>query len=256
MESRAADFRGKAREVLRGRWMLAVVAGLIAAFLGAPEGVNSGIEFSANTAEGFCMNFNLAGWSVYSKSFFEMDAHPYMMAGALYVVVLALIFSVFFYILGRIVEVGYMRFHLDLYDGTEPQVQTLFGQFSNWKTIIITNILKSLYEFVGMLFLIIPGIIIGYNYAMTDYILVEHPDLTASEAMSRSKEMMYGNRLRLFCMEISFIGWILLCIPTFGIGDLWLRPYMTAAKTAFYREISGKADTEPIVDGFAEMFEG
>lgn len=57
MESRAADFRGKAREVLRGRWMLAVIAGLIAAFLGAPEGVNSGIEFSANTAEGGMRTF-------------------------------------------------------------------------------------------------------------------------------------------------------------------------------------------------------
>lgn len=149
---------------------------------------------------GDCMDFNLAGWSVYSKSFFKMDVHP------LYVAVLAVIFSVFFYILGRIVEVGYMRFHLDLYDGTEPQVQTLFGQFSNWKTIIITNMLKSFYEFVGMLFLIIPGIIIGYNYAMTDYILVEHPDLTASEAMNRSKEMMYGNRLRLFVWKSAFLA--------------------------------------------------
>ena len=62
--------------------------------------------------------------------------------------------------------------------------------------------------------------------------------------MERSKQMMYGNRFRLFCLEISFIGWSLLCLLTFGIGNLWLTPYVQTATAAFYREIS---DTEHVV---------
>ena len=79
----------------------------------------------------------------------------------------------------------------------------------------------------------------GYSYAMTGYILAEHPELTASEAIERSKEMTSGNRFRLFCLQFSFIGWSILCAFTFGIGNLWLRPYQQAATAAFYRDISG-----------------
>lgn len=94
------------------------------------------------------------------------------------------------------------------------------------------------------LLFIIPGIVASYSYAMTGYILAEDPDLTASQAIQRSKEMMRGNRWRLFCLQLSFIGWIILCLFTFGIGNLFLNPYQTAADAAFYREISGTGGME------------
>ena len=91
---------------------------------------------------------------------------------------------------------------------------------------------------LGIVF-IIPGIIAAYSYAMTGYILAEHPELTAGEAIDRSKQMMYGNRWRLFCLQFSFIGWDILSSLSLGIGTLWLRPYKQAATAAFYRDISG-----------------
>ena len=90
---------------------------------------------------------------------------------------------------------------------------------------------------------------------MTPYILADNPDLSPSEALKMSKEMMRGNKWRLFCLGFSFIGWQLLCGLTLGIGYLWLNPYMAAAHADFYREISGtrpviilepKTDYEPI----------
>jgi len=62
--------------------------------------------------------------------------------------------------------------------------------------------------------------------------------MTASEAIARSKQMMYGNRFRLFCLQLSFIGWDILCALTLGIDYLWLTPYRQAATAAFYREVS------------------
>lgn len=78
---------------------------------------------------------------------------------------------------------------------------------------------------------------------MTEYILAEHPEFTASEAIDRSKQMMSGNRWRLFCMQFSFIGWDILSALTLGIGSLWVRPYKQAATAAFYREVSGTEQT-------------
>ncbi len=89
------------------------------------------------------------------------------------------------------------------------------------------------------LLFIIPGIIASYSYAMTEYILADHPELSATEAISRSKQMMGGNKWRLFCLQFSFIGWSILCSFTFGIGNLWMTPYKQAATAVFYREVSG-----------------
>ena len=134
-----------------------------------------------------------------------------------------------------------MKFNLDLVDRQkEAEISTMFGYFQYWKTTACARLLQSVYVLLWSLLFIIPGIIAGYSYAMTSYILAENPELTASEAIERSKQMMSGNRWRLFCMQISFIGWdILSALLTFGIGGLWITPYKQAATAAFYREISG-----------------
>jgi uncharacterized membrane protein len=74
---------------------------------------------------------------------------------------------------------------------------------------------------------------------MAFYIMEENPSIGIMDAISESKEMMRGNKFRLFCLGLSFIGWVLLCVITFGIGFLWLGPYANAAFAAFYLDISG-----------------
>ena len=160
---------------------------------------------------------------------------------ATYIAIFAIITAIALFILGSIVEVGYMKFNLDLVDRQkEAEIGTMFGYFQFWKSAACARLLKGVYVLLWSLLFIIPGIIAGYSYAMTSYILAENPELTASEAIERSKQMMSGNRWRLFCVQISFIGWELLsALLTFGIGGLWITPYKQAATAAFYREISG-----------------
>ena len=93
--------------------------------------------------------------------------------------------------------------------------------------------------FLWSLLFIIPGIIASYSYAMIPYIQAEHPEMAPGDVLARSKEMMEGNRWRLFCLQFSFIGWSILSSLTLGIGNLWLTPYKQAATAAFYRDISG-----------------
>ena len=103
------------------------------------------------------------------------------------------------------------------------------------------QLLRSIYIFLWSLLFVIPGIYAAYGYAMTPYILLENPEMTANEAITKSKELMHGNRWRLFCLEISFIGWALLAaLLTLGIGVLWLKPYMETSFAAFYREIKAE----------------
>ena len=92
------------------------------------------------------------------------------------------------------------------------------------------------------LLLVIPGIIKCFSYAMTPFILEEHPELTANEAIDHSRAMMKGHKFDLFWLYLSFIGWGILCIPTLGIGTFWLIPYMQTAQASFYEDV--KADYE------------
>ena len=71
---------------------------------------------------------------------------------------------------------------------------------------------------------------------MTPFIMAENPGMTAKDAITASKEAMKGHKWELFCLDFSFIGWLLLVLLTAGIGSLFLTPYIEAAYAAFYRD--------------------
>ena len=236
----AADFRSIARNALSGRWAIAVITGLIAALLGAVASNGPEIKFNIGD-NGANVGLEFAGQQIYtSGNGWNEQLTGFIVSGATFIVIAALVMAVVYFILGSVIGVGYSRFNLDLVDRQkEPEIGSLFGYFKYWKTTAVASLLQGLYVFLWSLLFIIPGIIAGYSYAMTSYILAENPELTASEAIEQSKQMMSGNRFRLFCLQFSFIGWDLLCALTLGIGNLWLRPYKRAAEAAFYREVSG-----------------
>ncbi|MBN1326795.1 MAG: DUF975 family protein [Candidatus Cloacimonetes bacterium] len=101
-------------------------------------------------------------------------------------------------------------------------------------------LLMNLYVFLWSLLLIIPGIIAAYSYRMVFFILIDNPEMSVVEILRKSKAMMYGYKGKLFLLDLSFIGWAILSILTFGIGFIWLYPYMTASLTVFYEQLKGE----------------
>ncbi len=233
----ASDFRQIAKNALRDRWSIPVLAGLLASLMGAIASYLPQFNFSFSTD--FLSGLSDAG---FSEEFITLIIGIFLVIFGV-----ALVIGIARFILGSIILVGYYQFNLDLVDGQKaPSIGTLFGFFKNWKTVVAAMFLQNLYVFLWTLLFIIPGIIVGYSYAMTGYILAQHPELTANEALKQSKQMMSGNRFRLFCLQLSFIGWDILCAFTLGVGYLWLTPYKQAATAAFYREVSGTEYVAPI----------
>lgn len=250
----AADFRTISREALRGKWLIAVITGLVASLLGALGSEGPEVKLNIDASSGIDVGLEYAGKTILSTNGGFNEGLAAVIAGSvIYTALAAIVLAIVYFILGSIIEVGYAKFNLDLVDRTEAKIETLFQYFNHWKATATTRFLKGFYILLWSLLFIIPGIIAGYSYAMTGYILAEHPELTASEAIDRSKSMMEGNRFRLFCLELSFIGWGILCAFTWGIGNLWLRPYKQAATAAFYREISGTERTEGAGDSYETL---
>ncbi len=123
--------------------------------------------------------------------------------------------------------------------------------FLAYRHKIGSNIVLSVIQGLDLLlwgFVPFMGIIKHYSYAMTYYIKVENPDLTANEVITKSREMMFGYKWKLFCLDLSFIGWYLLELITLGVASLWIAPYKAAAYAHFYEELKEIRANEIIIE--------
>ena len=213
------ELRAIARENLQGNWGISVGVALVAALLGGMVTGSGNISFQFN--ENTVRNLPPVFWGFLLP----------------FVSVVGLL-GLAMFIIGGVVELGYAKFLLKQHDKKELVFADLFSQFERFGTGFAQRFLRTLYTALWTLLFVVPGIIKSLSYAMTPFILEDHPELTASEAINRSKKLMDGHKMDLFILNLTFIGWGILSVLTFGIGFLFLNPYQNAAYAAFYRDIS------------------
>ncbi len=168
---------------------------------------------------------------------------------------LAGILSIVQMVMGGPIRQGYCTFLLKQQDGETLDVQEVLSQLHNFGPGFVLRLLQGLYTVLWGLLLIVPGFVASYSYAMAPFIMAENPEMTPSEAISASKELMNGHKWELFCLNFSFIGWQILSMLTLGVGALVLNPYMNAAQAAFYRNLCPKALPQPTIDYLPENTE-
>jgi hypothetical protein len=111
----------------------------------------------------------------------------------------------------------------------------------NWLNVGITMFLRNIYTWLWYL-TIIGGIIKRYEYRMIPYILAENPKIKIKEAFKLSKEMMKGNKFKAFLLDLSFIGWSIVSLFTFGLLNiLYVNPYKSATKAELYMVLRNNA---------------
>ena len=217
----SSDFRERARQMLRGKWGIAILTTFVAGLLGGlvTGSGNVSLDLDQDTVE-----------IIYRL---PKIVRTYLAVAAS----IGATFGFVTFIIGGTVKLGYCKFLLNLHDNKPADIKDLFSQFDRFGDGFLLSLLTALYTFLWSLLFVIPGIIAGYKYAMAPFIMAENPGMKPNEAITASKELMDGNKLDLFCLDWSFIGWVLLNMLTLGIGGLWLRPYTNAARAAFYRNL-------------------
>lgn len=228
----AEDFRRIAREALNGRWALAVGTGFVAALLGAGSvGGSSGRHNSGSGGHN-------EGYGI--GDLLSTDLGRAVFIAFVGTASVVLLWGLITFIIGGVIELGYCRFNKNLIIDNHPQFSDLFSQFNMFGKALGLRIVTSIFIFLWSLLFVIPGIIAAYRYSMAFYIMNDNPSIDIMEAIEQSKAMMQGNKGRLFCLHISFIGWAFLSVLTCGIGFFWLAPYINASVAAFYLEVSGQ----------------
>lgn len=213
------EYKRAARASLRGNWAPAVLASLALLFLAVLLSAPTELFLYANL--GPALFFGLQAGSLLISTFLVVP-----------------------------LGVGYAVACLMLYETNDDRLsENMFKTaFSRYWHKVGGMFLMSLKVWLWSLLLVIPGIIMAHAYAMTPYILEEHPEIGAWEASRVSQKMMRGHKFRLFRLNLSFIGWALLCVPTLGVGFLWLVPYMQMSQAAFYSDLKAQQGDAAITE--------
>ncbi|MCR5294519.1 MAG: DUF975 family protein [Lachnospiraceae bacterium] len=138
-------------------------------------------------------------------------------------------------------QIGCRRFFVeDLYSPVD--LTFLQAGFSpNYWNVVKIKFFESLFITLWTLLLIVPGIVKAYEYRMVDYLLADYPDMPMEEAFARSRQMMQGEKMNAFWLDLSFLGWWILTLFTAGLlGVFYVSPYKNLTDAALYAALSDK----------------
>ncbi len=212
-----SEYRAQARETLKGRWnemaLLMLVMSLIAVFFAVPNYIGTLAEMA---------------WLALSGSGCSL-------------LVTWLITVPLSYAFANLCLAYARREELE-----DSYFSALFKDFAaNWSKYVLSGLLVGL--LVGLIAiptLMIGAIILGLAYSMVPYVIRDNKEMGVREVLRTSRLMMRGHKWQLFVLELTFIGWALLCIFTLGIGLLWLQPYMATSYAHFYEDVKAEYEAK------------
>lgn len=148
--------------------------------------------------------------------------------------------GIFFYF----VTVGLTYFMVKFINDEDHNFKDLFRFANDYVRIFVVNLLQGIFIVLWSLLLIIPGIMKAFAYALVPFILADdkYKDLSYTEVLKKSEQMMKGHKMDYFVFCLSFIGWFFLTILTFGLLLIWLSPYYETARVKFLNDIKVTAE--------------
>ena len=116
---------------------------------------------------------------------------------------------------------------------------------SHYKNVVKTAFLRDLFIWLWSLLFVIPGIIKSYEYRLVPYIVSENPNINYKDALAESKKLMQGNKWKSFVLDLSFIGWDILSLMTWGFLDIFfVGPYKASTDAALYETLKYGIDAK------------
>lgn len=212
-------------------YVSAVVVALLMGIFGTLSGESSARRVSENS-------------DIYSGNLFNVGMITGLLAGIATVVILIVLVAKVF--VGNLLKMGGYRFFI-LNQTAQPGIGTLLDGFrsGHYVNIVLTMFLRDLFTTLWSLLLVVPGIVKHYEYLMVPYIIAENPAMDYKEAFQISKQMMDGEKMEAFIMDLSFLGWYLLSAVTCGLlAIFYVNPYVQASFAEMYTFNKQKAYQE------------
>ena len=216
-----AELKMRGNMAFKKNYVSAVVVALLMGIFGTVSGESSARRVSENS-------------DIYSGNLFNVGMITGLLAGIATVVILIVLVAKVF--VGNLLKMGGYRFFI-LNQTAQPGIGTLLDGFrsGHYVNIVLTMFLRDLFTTLWSLLLVVPGIVKHYEYLMVPYIIAENPAMDYKEAFQISKQMMDGEKMEAFIMDLSFLGWYLLRAVTCGLlAIFYVNPYVQASFAEMY----------------------
>lgn len=226
-----AELKMRGNMAFKKNYVSAVVVALLMGIFGTVSGESSARRVSENS-------------DIYSGNLFNVGMINGLLAGIATVVILIVLVAKVF--VGNLLKMGGYRFFI-LNQTAQPGIGTLLDGFrsGHYVNIVLTMFLRDLFTILWSLLLVVPGIVKHYEYLMVPYIIAENPAMDYKEAFQISKQMMDGEKMEAFIMDLSFLGWYLLSAVTCGLlAIFYVNPYVQASFAEMYTFNKQKAYQE------------
>lgn len=226
-----AELKMRGNMAFKKNYVSAVVVALLMGIFGTVSGESSARRVSENS-------------DIYSGNLFNVGMITGLLAGITTVVILIVLVAKVF--VGNLLKMGGYRFFI-LNQTAQPGIGTLLDGFrsGHYVNIVLTMFLRDLFTTLWSLLLVVPGIVKYYEYLMVPYIIAENPAMDYKEAFQISKQMMDGEKMEAFIMDLSFLGWYLLSAVTCGLlAIFYVNPYVQASFAEMYTFNKQKAYQE------------
>lgn len=226
-----AELKMRGNMAFKKNYVSAVVVALLMGIFGTVSGESSARRVSENS-------------DIYSGNLFNVGMITGLLAGIATVVILIVLVAKVF--VGNLLKMGGYRFFI-LNQTAQPGIGTLLDGFrsGHYVNIVLTMFLRDLFTALWSLLLVVPGIVKHYEYLMVPYIIAENPAMDYKEAFQISKQMMDGEKMEAFIMDLTFLGWYLLSAVTCGLlAIFYVNPYVQASFAEMYTFNKQKAYQE------------
>ena len=226
-----AELKMRGNMAFKKNYVSAVVVALLMGIFGTVSGESSARRVSENS-------------DIYSGNLFNVGMITGLLAGIATVVILIVLVAKVF--VGNLLKMGGYRFFI-LNQTAQPGIGTLLDGFrsGHYVNIVLTMFLRDLFTALWSLLLVVPGIVKHYEYLMVPYIIAENPAMDYKEAFQISKQMMDGEKMEAFIMDLSFLGWYLLSAVTCGLlAIFYVNPFVQASCAEMYTFNKQKAYQE------------
>lgn len=205
----------------RNYWKMFVVTLIASTLTGEKTTIIERVQdFASN-------NHSYDAQPIFYSSNFELIFYSFISIAS----ILGILYTIF---IGNVIVVGKNGYFIKNHD-ENPGLGEIFKGFKgNYLNVVKIMFLMDLKTLLWLLLFIIPGFVKAYEYSMIPYLLAENPNLSASQAFSLSKQMTIGQKMDLFVLDLSFLGWIILGLICCGIGILFVLPYPEATRAEVY----------------------
>lgn len=232
-----SELKNSAKKALKGTFLISILVIILYTILTGGESSNLTFKFGEDATREMELRNGILGYTINEDYYDNLISYPlgtfFLFFGALGGL-LSYLYQVF---VAAPLGIGLARYFI--VNRRAPEENTPLNLFDTFRSGhylngVVVIFLQNLFIFLHFLLLIIPGIIKAYKLYMVPYILADHPDMHYKEAFALSTEMTQGNKMNIFILELSFVGWYLLTLLTLGLAAPLVDTYRKATLTELY----------------------